>query len=151
MLELARPGDREAVNRINQQVHAIHVAWRPDIYEMADDLYPEPFFLEDIQERRIYVAKISGVVVGYVTVQLRDFKGPGIVSRKVLMLEEFAVEETCRNQGIDSEMMRDVEALARAFGCTDIQLSVQPQNDAAIALYRRFGFTIRNINMQRKI
>ena len=41
MLELARDTDRPAVNAMARQVHAMHVAWRPDIYEMVEELYPE--------------------------------------------------------------------------------------------------------------
>ena len=48
-------------------------------------------------------------------------------------------------------MMEELRALARAFGCTDMQLSVYPQNDEAVSFYQKCGFTIRNINMQRKV
>ena len=38
MLELAQRSDREAVNALALQVHEMHVGWRPDIYEMAEEL-----------------------------------------------------------------------------------------------------------------
>ena len=63
MLELARPDDREAVNLLAKQVHAMHVAWRPDIYEMVEELYPEARFLEAMKQRQLYVAKLDGTVV----------------------------------------------------------------------------------------
>ena len=44
-----------------------------------------------------------------------------------------------------------IRALARAFGCRDLQLGVYPQNDAAVAFYQKCGFTIRSIDMQRKV
>ena len=47
--------------------------------------------------------------------------------------------------------LEEVHALARAFGCTDLQLTVYPQNDAAIAFYQKCGFTIKSIDMQRKV
>ncbi len=139
-----------AVNRIDKQCHVLHVGWRPDIYKMDDDLFPEEFYLECIGEKRLFVAKIHGTVVGVVLLRRYHFGGPGNVERDALMIDNFAVEESCRGQGIGTMMMQDVLALAKAFGCTDLQLSVQPQNDAALALYRKFGFTIRNINMHRK-
>lgn len=150
MLELARPEDRGAFDRIDGQCHALHVAWRPDVYK-TDELNPEDLYLEAIRERRYYVAKLHGVVVGIVTIHIRAFGGPGIVERKTMLVDHFAVEESCRGQGIGSAMLEDVFALARAFGCTDIQLNVLPQNEAAIALYQKFGFGIRNITMQRKL
>ena len=49
------------------------------------------------------------------------------------------------------QMMEEVRALARAFGCTDLQLGVYPQNDAAVSFYQKCGFMIRSIDMQRKV
>lgn len=151
MLELARSTDREAVNAMARQVHAMHVAWRPDIYEMAEELYTEERFQTSVRERQLYVAKISGMTVGYVLLKIRSYDWPGVVKRKVMLIDEICVEESCRNQGIGKEMMEDVHALARAFGCSDLQLGVYPQNDGAVAFYQKCGFTIRSIDMQRKV
>ena len=151
MLELAVEADREAVNAIARQVHALHVAWRPDIYEMPGELYPEERFSEAVCQRQLYVARLGGVVVGYVSLKIRDYDWPGMVRRKVMFLDEIAVEEALRGQGIGTVMMADIHALARAFGCTDLQLGVYPQNDAAVAFYEKCGFTIRSIDMQRKV
>ena len=151
MLELARPGDREAVEALAKEVHALHVSWRPDIYMMAEEMYPEERFQEVIRSRSLYVARLAEVVVGYVLVKFRNYDMPGHVKRRVMVIDEICVEESCRNQGIGREMMADVRALARAFGCTDLQLGVYPQNDAGVAFYQKCGFTIRSIDMQRKV
>ncbi len=151
MLELARPEDRRTINTICKQCHELHVQWRPDIYQMDEELYDEEWFLEGLKEKQIYVAKLHGVIVGYIRYRIHNIDNPGSVKRKLFLLDEFAVEESCRGQGIGSMMMEDVFALAKAFGCTDMQLSVYPQNEAAVAFYQKFGFTIRNINMQRKV
>ena len=151
MLELARDTDRPAVNAMARQVHAMHVAWRPDIYEMVEELYPEERFRQAVEEKQLYVARLSGAVVGYVLLKIRDYAWPGVVRRRVMLVDEICVEESCRGQGIGQEMMAEVCALARAFGCTDLQLGVYPQNDAAVAFYQKCGFTIRSIDMQRKV
>ena len=151
MLELARPEDREAVNRIALQVHAMHVAWRPDIYELVEELYPRDRFDEAVRQRRLYVAKIDGTVVGYTSLLIRDYDWPGVVRRKVMVIDEFGVYELCRGHGIGTGIMEDVHALARAFRCTDLQLGVYPQNDEAVGFYQKCGFTIRSIVMQKKV
>ena len=151
MLELATQSDREAVNQLAREVHAMHVAWRPDINEMVDELYPEARFQQAISERPLYVAKIGGITVGYAAVKIRDYDWPGVVKRKVRFVDELCVEQAARGQGIGREMMEDVHALARAFGCTDLQLSVNPSNDGAVAFYQKCGFLIQNISMQRKV
>ena len=151
MLELARPGDREAVNTLALQVHAMHVSWRPDIYEMVEELYTEARFLDAIKSRSLYVAKIDGIMLGYVSLKIRDYDWPGVVKRKVMLVDELCVEETARGQGIGKTIMEDVHALAKAFRCTDLQLGVYPQNDDSVAFYQKCGFTIRSIYMQRKV
>ena len=151
MLELAVESDREAVNAMALQVHAMHVSWRPDIYEMVEELYPQERFQEAVKERQLYVAKLGGVTVGYVLLKLRSYDWPGMVRRKVLLVDEICVEEAYRGHGIGKAMMEDVHALAKAFGCTDLQLGVYPQNDGAVVFYQNCGFTIRSIEMQRKV
>ena len=151
MLELARPEDRKTVNDLAMAVHAMHVAWRPDIYEMVEELYPEERFLEAIRQRSLYVAKLNNITVGYIAVKFRDYDWPGMVRRKIMIVDEVCVEESCRGQGIGQQMMLELRALARAFRCTDLQLGVYPQNDDAVGFYQKCGFMIQKIPMQTKV
>lgn len=151
MLELATASDRRAVNELARQVHELHVAWRPDIFRRTEELYTEERFLEGVRQRQLYVAKLNGIVVGYVVLKICDYDWPSVVPRKVMIIEEFSVEKNFRGHGIGTRMMEEVHALARAFGCTDLQLGVYPQNDDAVGFYQKCGFTIRSIDMQRKV
>lgn len=151
MLELATLSDREAVNDLAMQVHAMHVQWRPDIYEMVPEMYSEERFLEAVKLRQLYVAKVDSTTVGYVSIKVRDYDWPGVVKRKVMLIDEVCVDKLCRGHGIGTEMMEDIRALAKAFRCTDLQLGVYPQNDDAVGFYQKCGFTIRSIDMQRKV
>ena len=151
MLQLAQKADFDAVNAMAAQVHAMHVGWRPDIYEMVPQLYSPERLEESIKERQLYVAKIGAVAVGYALLKIRSYDWPGVVSRKVMVIDEFCVHESCRGQGIGTAMMADIHALARAFRCTDLQLGVYPQNDDAVGFYQKCGFTIRSIDLQKKV
>lgn len=151
MLELASPKDREAVERLARQVHRMHVHWRPDLYEMPPELYPEDRFQAAIDQRQLYVAKAGGEVAGYAAVMIRDQEGIGRVRRRVMLLEEICVDECLRCQGFGSRIVADIRALARAFGCTDLQLGVFPQNDVAVSFYQKMGFYISSISMQMKL
>lgn len=151
MLQLAQIADRPAVERLARQCHALHVTWRPDIYEMPEELYPEDRFTREIGERSLYVAKVGGETIGYVLLKWRTSSGPGLVPRRIMAVQELCVEETLRGSGFGTQIMADVHALARAFGCTDLQLGVYPQNDAAVEFYQKCGFTIRSIEMQRNV
>lgn len=151
MLQLARQMDRDQVEEIAKQVHSLHVAWRPDIYEMPDELFTAERFVRVIADKQLYVVKELDVVLGYVLVKIRNYDWPGVVRRKVMLIDEIAVRDEYRNRGIGTAIMDDVKVLARAFGCTDLQLGVYPQNDAAVAFYQKNGFMIRSIDMQMKL
>ena len=151
MIELANDKDRAAVNHLARQIHQLHINWRPDIYRMPEALFPEERFAELIAKRELYVAKVGGTVVGYAMVTIRDQDLPELMKRKVFHIQQFCVDEEFRNHGIGTQMMEELRVLARAFGCTDLQLNVYPENDAAVSFYQKCGFMIQNINMQRKV
>ena len=151
MLQLARPEDRAAIEGLAQQVHALHVQWRPDIYAPASELWPQDRFDAAVADRQLFAAKVEETVVGYVLLKVRNYDMVGHTKRKVLVVDEICVDETRRNQGIGTEMMIEVRAIAHAFGCTDLQLGVYPQNNEALAFYQKCGFRIRSIDMQMKI
>ena len=151
MLQLATKAERAAVNEIALQVHALHVHWRPDIYCMTQERYPEERFDECVANRQLYVAKIEGNVVGYALLIMRDSNQNGMVPRRVMEIRELAVHEAATGHGIGTEMMADIRALARAFRCMDMKLNVYPENEDAIRFYERNGFMIRSIDMMAKV
>ena len=151
MLELATKHDRPAVNRLARQVHEMHVQWRPDLYTMPEELFPEELYAELVKNRELYVAKLDGAVIGFALLKMRISEGVGKVTRKIMLIDQVCVDEALRNHGIGTQMMEEVRVLARAFGCTDLQLGVYPQNDAAVSFYQKCGFMIRSIDMQRKV
>lgn len=151
MLELARESDWEAVRRLSVQIHDLHASWRSDLYYHSDEPYPKAYFLEDIQNRLVYTAKVAGVVVGYVILSVMEKGGPGTVEYKAMRLDSICVDESARGQGLGKEIVADVRALARAFGCREVILGVHPENDEAVGFYQKCGFTIRTINMEMKV
>ena len=151
MLELARLEDRESVNELALQAHAMHISWRPDLYEMVEELYSPERMQSVITSRSLYVAKIDGMVIGYVLTGIRSIEFPGAVKRKIMVIDELVVHELCRGRGIGTSMVADIRALARAFRCTDLQVTVYPQNDDAVGFYQKCGLMIQNLTMQCKL
>ena len=151
MLQLARESDWEDVKRLSVQVHDLHADWRPDIYFHTEEPYPKEQFLQDIANRRVYVAKLDGLVAGYVVISTQEKGGPGTVARKLMRLDSICVEESIRGNGIGKTMVQDVRALAKAFRCDQLILGVHPENDAAVGFYQKCGFRIRTINMDMQL
>ena len=151
MLELARMDEWTEIQRLSVQIHDMHASWRPDIYYSCEEPYPRERFMEDIHNRLVYTAKQSGSVVGYVILAFVEKGGAGTVPKRMLRLDSVVVDEAFRGQGIGKQMIADVRALAKAFGCRELILGVHPENDAAVAFYQKCGFFIRTINMDMKL
>lgn len=151
MLELARETDWEAVKRLSVQIHDLHAEWRPDLYFHCEEPLPHDAFLDGIRSRLLYVAKLQNVVVGYVVLSIMNRGGPGAHVYKAMRLDSICVEESLRGQGIGRNMIADVRALAKAFGCRELLLGVHPENDKAVVFYQKCGFRIRTINVDMKL
>lgn len=151
MLEPARPGDREAVNALALQVHRLHVRWRPDIYTDTASLYPLERFSEEREAGHLYVVRQEGGVIAYVLIRTSETLYPGLVKRKILSLDELCVDESCRHHGLGRAILEEVRLLGIRLGCTDMQLSCDPHNNPAIALYEGFGMEVKSVHYQRKL
>ena len=151
MLQLASPSQRADVNRLATQIHDLHVSYRPDLFEHSTQRFSEDAFLAGIKNRNLYVAVLEGQVVGYALLTTRTRQGEGLVTTKIMEIVEFCVEETVRGQGIGKDMMADIRALAKAFGCDQLRLTVYPQNDDAVAFYQKVGFQIHTICMDSNV
>lgn len=151
LLELAQEGDWEQVNVLIRQVQALHASWSPDVYEVVEYPYPMEYFLEDIQDKCLYVAKKEAFIVGYVRFRLWETNGAGSVKRKMMQIDDIGVEESLRNQGIGRKIMEDLKELAKSIGCTDLNLYVDAKNENAFAYYKKCGFYVSNIGMLMKL
>lgn len=83
-------------------------------------------------DRVIFVAEIGGRLIGNLGITLEP---GGVAGLGMLVLDGY------RGQGIGSALMEAAIAWAREQGAHKVDLQVWPHNDAAIALYRKFGFS----------
>jgi L-amino acid N-acyltransferase YncA len=81
------------------------------------------------------VAIVDGRLVGHVNLQRERHP----VTRHVASLS-IAVVADRRGLGIGTRLMKEAVDWSRRAGVEKLVLAVYPHNDAAIALYRRFGF-----------
>ena len=77
------------------------------------------------------VAAAGGEVIGFVRVELSRF---GFGEIGMLVAREW------RGRGVGSALVAAAIDWSRGRGLHKLSLSVFPHNDAAIALYRKFGF-----------
>ena len=151
ILKPATESDWESIQRISVQIHDLHAAWRPDIYFHTDEPYPKARFLEDSSKGLLYVARQDNRVLGYVVLAILEKGGPGTVAVRQLRLESICVDETCRGQGIGKAMMAELPLIAGMLNCTGLVLGVHPENQSALRFYQSCGFSVRTINMEKKL
>lgn len=151
VLEKATMADRETVNALAMEVHSLHVGWRPDIYEMPGEIYPVERFQSGLESGSLYVGRLENRVVGYAAIKIRDYDWAGMVPRRVLFVDEISVSADHRHQGIGRAMMDALGKMARAEGCTALQLGVYPQNREAVAFYEACGFSLQSLTMSQKL
>jgi RimJ/RimL family protein N-acetyltransferase len=77
------------------------------------------------------VAEADGLVVGQLGLELAPY---GVASLGML------VDRAWRRRGVGSALVEAAIAAARDRGCHKVSLQVWPHNEAALSLYRRFGF-----------
>jgi RimJ/RimL family protein N-acetyltransferase len=128
----ARPEDVDAVLRLFEAVAAErqYILTEPPI----DRDLRRKRFLETIQseDSLVFVADAGGEVVGELTVFRRTSTSPATIGMGVLA--------PWRGKGVGTALMRACVEWAREAGVHKLSLEVFPWNEAAIALYRKFGF-----------
>jgi len=108
----------------------------PSIVELERATFPDPWPLsafesEIASDAPPVVAVCDGALSGYICRML----GP-----EELHVTNIAVAPARRRQGIAAALLADTIAFATREDCRWIYLDVRPSNEAARALYLRFGF-----------
>lgn len=147
-IRLAAEQDYDAVERIMKQVQKMHVDWRPDIYIDADPVLPCDMYLSHLAEGQVIVAEVAGEVVGLVIYLARHISGGPRKERKVLFVDSMAVEEQYRSQGIGHKLFDYILQLCQEQQYDGLELQVNARNAAARAMYEKYGFTEKSINME---
>lgn len=143
--------DWEKVNDLAVQVHDLHVGWRPDLFLKSEIVITKERFLTLIENNEIFVAKENGVVLGYITFDIKERENPVMRFRKQLSIDAMCVDKTTRQKGIGTKLLGFVKQYALDNNCTDLYLTVNEENIGAIKTYEKFGFRLKNIAYSMQI
>ena len=147
-LRKPEPSDYDAAERLMEQVHALHVEWRPDVYRMAEPVLSREEFLNIIDSGCGILAVLGGDVIGLAFFKRRLVASPAHTPRESIFIDSMAVDEAYRGQGAGRLMLSHIAQLARARGMDAVELQVNAKNSAAKAMYGSFGFNDKSINME---
>ena len=146
LIRPAVPDDYEQAERIMQQVHALHLSWRPDIYKPCAPVLPRPEFLEAVAGQRLLVAETDGKAAGILLYLHRHIESENQVTREDLFIE--TIDAGYRGRGIGRQLLQAAEETAREKGYDGVELQVNAKNTDAYAFYKKYGFTEKSINME---
>lgn len=95
--------------------------------------FKEKDFLDiyDSEISNVLVAKIGGVVVGYVSFTI-------IIDECQII--NFATKNEFKRQGVGKNVMKALLDYGKAMGVTKYFLEVRVTNESAISLYKKYGF-----------
>lgn len=88
----------------------------------------------DKPHRPVLVARFGERIAGYVVIVVRK-------DSRAARLYSFAVDPKHARRGVGKELMGACERYARAHGLTALRLEVRYDNQPAIALYQKLGFS----------
>lgn len=152
-IEIIKPKIEEqvAINNLAKQVHKLHVKWNKDLFLDIDQVMPIERLKNLLETNSIYIAKQENKIVGYIIINIIEKDNGFMRYRKLLCIDTLCIDEKYRGQGIGTKMLSFAKELGKNNGCTDIHLTVNPQNINAIRVYEKFGMKVDKIAYMMKL
>ena len=132
-------GEAEEVVELLRQVHEEHRQRRPQWFKPFDRtaaLEGQRFLLSR-DGAQMFVARVDGVCLGYALVceRVREENAFRYASRS-LVVDQMAVSNTHRRQGIGTRLMERIRGEAARRGAQRVELNVYSDNDEARRFYK---------------
>lgn len=147
-IRYAESHDYSQVEKIMQQVQDMHVNWRSDIYKRSDVVLPPEIFDRAVQNKEFIVAEAADKIIGLLCFMIRHIENNVQVTRDVLFIDSMAVAEGYRGQGVGHRLFEFVKQIRQQRNLDGIELQVNAKNLEAKAMYEKYGFTEKSINME---
>jgi len=93
--------------------------------------------------RAILVAEAEGRLIGQLFIQFRGTDISGGSRGRYGYLHAFRVRPAYRNRGIGTRLVTEAESILCERGCAKAILAVALENQAALALYQRLGYSVK--------
>ncbi|TDE47872.1 GNAT family N-acetyltransferase [Nonomuraea mesophila] len=117
----ATRADAALLARLNDVVHAVHVAARPDVFRAASSQDELVALFDDFLRREnalAFIARSSGEAVGYATATLHERSGDVLTRpRSFVALEHLAVDPGAARVGIGTALVDAVRTAGKEAGC----------------------------------
>lgn len=100
------------------------------------------YFNDVINEKYSYGAYIEHELVGFILLSRISWNN-------TLWIENIRVKDSIQGHGIGSKLLNKCIAVAKEVGARHVGLETQSTNYPAIQFYKRFGFLVTGIDLER--
>ena len=158
MIREAILSDFDAIAVLEEQVHNIHFAARPDIF------LEKPFNGNNIKKRdcfenwlqhddkKIFVFEESGEILGYCETVVWDYEDDRVFKDVIILfIYSMCVDEKARGKHIGQRLFEAAKAHAKKIGAVRLQLDVADFNENAKKFYDHLGMSTRSTCMELEI
>lgn len=139
------------INELAKQVHKLHINWNSDLFLDVEEVISMERLNKLLETDSIYVAKVNGEIVGYIIIDIKEKDNGFMRYRKLLNIDTLCIDEDFRGQGIGTKILEFAKNIAKEENCTDMHLTVNPNNKNAIKVYEKFGMKVYNLSYMMKL
>lgn len=149
--------DYESVAEIYEQSTKLHAELEPGwIREDRPFGIKKEDFLEIIDNKNklqtILVALVDDEIVGFAELSIKNEpENDYFEEKRFVWIDDIAVKEGYRRQGIGSKLLAASESWALNNGIDEIELSARCANKDAIKFYDEFGYTAYVVRLKKKL
>lgn len=142
------------VNDLRRQVNEIHAENRPDVFKsgFGQELRNLAYTLLNGENSDILVVERNGIICGMACVNyVRRPETLYAMPRNFYQVQEIAVDEKFKRQGVGRELFEYMKKNALERGLNKIELDVWSFNESAIEFYEAMGFRETRIWMEYEL
>ena len=152
-IEIVQPKieNQVEINNLAKQVHKLYVNWNSDMFLDVEQVIPIERLEKLLKTESIYIARLENKIVGYIIIDIKEKDNGFMRYRKILSIDTLCIDEKFRRQGIGTKMLEFAKRLGKEKNCTDMHLTVNPNNKNAIKVYENFGMKVNNISYMMKL
>ena len=146
--------DFEAILPLQQEIAALHVQGRPDMFREGHLNFDRDRFDSFLSDENSIglIAEEAGNAVGFAFSMIREVKNhPALLDFKRFYIDDICVRSDMKRRGIGRKLYEQCMMIAEENGCDRIMLDVHTFNEDAIRFYEAMGMLARKIQMERKI
>ena len=128
---------------LNRVVQDLHAEREPGYFRPFDEAAVTEFVRHALRDPSVtFLLAVDGEKpLGYALLRVQDRAGHAYsLPRRLLELEQIAVDPDSRKCGVGSALIDEAFAVAKSLGLCDLELSVWDFNEDAQRLFHRKGF-----------